>query len=128
MDATRTDEQVERRSDTKPAAGRRRVIVERLQPEIDGGRFPIKRTPDETVQVTVDMFADGHDLIAGVLKYRFAGGGGASTSDAERADRPPAAAGTRSVIGRDGKIEFSCRYGLEELPPISEVLEAVGKV
>jgi peroxiredoxin len=32
------------------------------------------------------------------------------------------------VIGRDGKIEFSCRYGLEELPPISEVLEAVEKV
>src|SRR5436190_1062881 len=48
-----------------------RVILERLQPEIDGGRFPIKRTPGESVRVTLDMFSDGHDLLAGVLKYRF---------------------------------------------------------
>ena len=48
----------------------RRVVVERLQPAIDGGRFPIKRTVGETVSVSVDLFADGHDLVAGVLKYR----------------------------------------------------------
>ena len=56
--------------------GERRVVVERLQPEIDGGRFPIKRTVGETVAVTVDMFADSHDLLAGVLKYRRAGENG----------------------------------------------------
>ena len=44
--------------------------MERLQPAIDGGRFPIKRTPGDTVTIAVDMFADGHELIAGVLKYR----------------------------------------------------------
>src|SRR5688500_1650475 len=54
-------------------ADARRLIVERLQPEIDGGRFPIKRTVGESVSVTVDLFADGHDRIAGVLKYRLAG-------------------------------------------------------
>src|SRR6185503_13646136 len=54
------------------SADARRVVVERLQPEIDGGRFPIKRTVGESVSVTVDLFADGHDLIAGVLKYRLA--------------------------------------------------------
>jgi len=47
-----------------------RVVVERVRPEIDGGRFPIKRTPGEVVIVTADAFADGHDLLAGVLKYR----------------------------------------------------------
>ena len=50
--------------------GAQRVIVERVQPEIDAGRFPIKRTIGERVAVTVDAFADGHDLIAGVLQYR----------------------------------------------------------
>ena len=45
-----------------PADALRRVIVERVQPEIDGGRFPIKRTPGESVNVTADIFADGHDL------------------------------------------------------------------
>jgi starch synthase (maltosyl-transferring) len=52
------------------AAGRRRVVVEHVRPEIDGGRFPIKRTVGEQVTVTVDMFADGHDQIAGALLYR----------------------------------------------------------
>ncbi len=50
--------------------GRRRVQIEGVYPEIDGGRFPIKRTVGEAVRVQVDMFSDGHDLIAGVLQYR----------------------------------------------------------
>ena len=49
---------------------RGRVIVERVWPEIDGGRFPIKRTVGEQVTVGADIFADGHDLLAGVVKYR----------------------------------------------------------
>jgi starch synthase (maltosyl-transferring) len=56
-----------------PAEGRQRVALERLGPAIDGGRSPIKRAAGETIAVTVDMFADGHDLIAGVLKYRTTG-------------------------------------------------------
>ena len=47
-----------------------RVVVERIEPQVDGGRFPIKRTTGETVVVTADVFADGHNQIAGVLKYR----------------------------------------------------------
>ena len=38
---TRRRRVARRRTD---AAGRRRVVIERVQPEIDGGRFPIKRT------------------------------------------------------------------------------------
>jgi starch synthase (maltosyl-transferring) len=34
---------------------------------------PIKRTVGESVSVTADVFADGHDLVAGVLKYRLTG-------------------------------------------------------
>ena len=49
---------------------RGRVIVERVWPEIDGGRFPIKRSVGEQVTVGADIFADGHDLLAGVVKYR----------------------------------------------------------
>ncbi len=50
--------------------GRNRVQIEGVWPEIDGGRFAIKRTVGEKVQVEVDMFADGHDTIAGVILYR----------------------------------------------------------
>ena len=45
-----------------------------MQPQIDDGRFPIKRTVGEAVFATADVFADGHDRLAGVLKYRHEGG------------------------------------------------------
>jgi starch synthase (maltosyl-transferring) len=50
--------------------GRRRVVIEGVKPEIDGGRFPIKRTVGESVVVEADAFTDGHDLIAVVLQHR----------------------------------------------------------
>jgi starch synthase (maltosyl-transferring) len=48
----------------------RRVVIECVRPEIDGGRFPIKRTPGESVNVTATIFADGHDIVAAVLRDR----------------------------------------------------------
>ncbi|MBE9181783.1 alpha-1,4-glucan--maltose-1-phosphate maltosyltransferase [Oculatella sp. LEGE 06141] len=53
-----------------PEEGRRRVQLEGASPEIDGGRFPIKRIVGEQVDVEVDMFSDGHNVIAGVVRYR----------------------------------------------------------
>ena len=46
----------------------RRVVIDEVRPVIDGGRFPIKRTPGEFVDVTVVLFADGHDVVAAVLR------------------------------------------------------------
>ncbi len=56
-----------------PEFGRRRVVVEQVRPEINGGRFAIKRTPGEPVQVTADVHADGHDVLAVRLRHRRAG-------------------------------------------------------
>jgi len=53
--------------------GRQRVAIEGVRPEIDGGRFPIKRTVGEEVVVEADAFADGHDVIGVVLRYRQGG-------------------------------------------------------
>jgi starch synthase (maltosyl-transferring) len=50
-----------------------RVVVERVLPEIDAGRFPIKRTVGEPVHVTAWAHADGHDVLAVVLRWRAAG-------------------------------------------------------
>ena len=49
--------------------GRFRAVIARLSPEIDGGRFPIKRVVGEKVVVEADVFADGHDLVACRLLY-----------------------------------------------------------
>ncbi|MCJ8501961.1 alpha-1,4-glucan--maltose-1-phosphate maltosyltransferase [Desulfatitalea alkaliphila] len=51
----------------------KRVIIENVQPEIDHGRFPVRRAAGETVRVTADVFADGHDRIGAVLCHRRAG-------------------------------------------------------
>jgi len=53
--------------------GRRRVIIEGVQPAIDAGRFPIKRSIGERVVVEANIFTDGHDLLSAVLWYRPAG-------------------------------------------------------
>jgi starch synthase (maltosyl-transferring) len=59
-----------KKSNVAAEEGRRRVVIEGVKPEIDGGRYPIKRTLGEPVTVEADMFVDGHDVIAGVVLYR----------------------------------------------------------
>jgi len=54
---------------TTPGDGRRRVVIEGIWPEIDAGRFPIKRVVGEDVWVEADVFTDGHDEVACVLRY-----------------------------------------------------------
>jgi starch synthase (maltosyl-transferring) len=51
------------------ADGRVRVAIERVSPQIDCGRFPIKRVVGETVVVEADVFADGHDHITCQVLY-----------------------------------------------------------
>jgi len=53
-----------------------RVIVDRVEPEIDGGRFPIKRVVADGVRVRARIFTDGHDRLAAVLRFRDAGESG----------------------------------------------------
>ena len=49
--------------------GRHRVVIERVSPEIDCGRFAIKRIVGDTVIVEADVFADGHDKVACHILY-----------------------------------------------------------
>ena len=46
------------------------IIIERVQPEIDGGRYPIKRVVGDILRVSSDMFKDSHDKIAAVRHDR----------------------------------------------------------
>jgi starch synthase (maltosyl-transferring) len=48
----------------------RTIIIENVRPQIEGGRFPIKRVIGERVEVTADIFADGHDVLHAVLLHR----------------------------------------------------------
>jgi starch synthase (maltosyl-transferring) len=54
-------------------AGQSRVIIENVQPEIDGGLYPSKRTVGERVDVSADIFGDGHDHIRANVLYKKSG-------------------------------------------------------
>jgi len=58
----------------EPASGelgtRRSIVIERVQPELDGGRHPVKRVVGDQLLVTADIFAHGHGLLAAALLLR----------------------------------------------------------
>jgi starch synthase (maltosyl-transferring) len=56
-------------------AARRRAVVLAVRPEIDGGRYPVKRVVGDTVTVEADIVGDGHDAIRAVLIDRAPGVG-----------------------------------------------------
>lgn len=51
-------------------SGQSRVVIERVSPELDGGRFPIKAVPGDVIAVEAEIFADGHDYLSAVLLYK----------------------------------------------------------
>jgi starch synthase (maltosyl-transferring) len=57
------------------------AVVENVQPQVDGGRFAVKRVVGEEIVVTADAFAHGHEKVACVLRYR--GPGDADWTEAE---------------------------------------------
>jgi starch synthase (maltosyl-transferring) len=48
----------------------RPVVIENVRPQIDGGRYAIKRVAGDEVAVEADVFREGHDAIAATLLYR----------------------------------------------------------
>lgn len=49
------------------------VVIENLQPLLDGGRYPVKRVAGQTVEVGADVFKDGHDVLSVAVKWRRVG-------------------------------------------------------
>jgi starch synthase (maltosyl-transferring) len=49
---------------------RRTVVIEAVAPTVEAGRYPVKREAGDRVEVTADVFKEGHDVLAVFLKYR----------------------------------------------------------
>ncbi len=47
-----------------------RIQIEDVYPELDGGRFPVKRITGDMFEVWADLFCDGHDKLAAVVRYQ----------------------------------------------------------
>jgi starch synthase (maltosyl-transferring) len=48
----------------------RTIVIERVSPELDGGRHAVKRVVGDTLFVAADIFGDGHDLLDAALLLR----------------------------------------------------------
>jgi starch synthase (maltosyl-transferring) len=53
-----------------PENGRERVVIEAIQPALDHGAYAVKRIVGDRVTVSVDLVADGHDVVTGELLIR----------------------------------------------------------
>src|SRR5262249_60977873 len=53
-----------------PRGDVRSVWIGDVRPELDGGRFPVKREVGDTLEVTADILQEGHGGLAAVLRYR----------------------------------------------------------
>lgn len=49
------------------------VVIERVSPLDDGGRYPLKRIVGEDLLLEADIYKDGHDLVSARLKWRKVG-------------------------------------------------------
>jgi len=52
----------------------KRVVIENVRPEVDGGRFPAKAILGSNLEITADVFTDGHDRVDARLLYRHQSG------------------------------------------------------
>ncbi len=48
----------------------KRVIIENVLPQLDNGAFFIKRIVGQKVNVTADIFSDGHDVMQAVIHFK----------------------------------------------------------
>jgi starch synthase (maltosyl-transferring) len=63
-------------SGTPPASGLPHLVIERVTPTVDRGRFPAKRIIGDEVVVQATVYKEGHDLLMGRIRYRAPGSDG----------------------------------------------------
>ncbi len=49
------------------------TVIENVYPELDGGRFPVKRVIDDIFKVWADIVKPGHNEILAMIKFRLKG-------------------------------------------------------
>ncbi|HKP17455.1 MAG TPA: alpha-1,4-glucan--maltose-1-phosphate maltosyltransferase [Gaiellaceae bacterium] len=87
---------------TKPP----RIQIEDVWPQIDCGRYPVKRSVGEDVEVWATIFRDGHDVLGAAVLYRGPGEEEWREAPMQRDVEPDRWTGTFTV-GTCGRWEFT---------------------
>src|SRR5579875_1766540 len=95
----------QRPADPPPA----RIEIQYPTPAVDDGRYAVKRCVGDTVDVSADIFRDGHDLLRAVIRYRGPGDSEPREAEMRRIDAHLGGvrwAGTFAV-DRQGRWEYT---------------------
>ena len=49
---------------------KRTVVIENVAPTVDGGRYPLKREVGAVLEVSADIFKEGHEVLVAFLLFR----------------------------------------------------------
>jgi starch synthase (maltosyl-transferring) len=82
------------------------VVIENVQPSLDGGRHAVKRVVGEDVEVSCDLFKEGHDELVAVIRWRQLTPAKAAT---EWQEEPMKAVGNDRFLGRF-PVDVNGRY------------------
>jgi starch synthase (maltosyl-transferring) len=82
-----------------------RIQIQAVQPTVDCGRYPVKATVGDTLDVSATIFKDGHDTLAGAVRVKGPG-------DRKWREQPLEAVGTDRWSGsfsvdRPGRWQFA---------------------
>ena len=53
-----------------PKTAPARVQIQEVSPQVDCGRYPVKRTVGDLVEVTARIFRDGHETLGAAIRYK----------------------------------------------------------
>ncbi len=57
-------------SDVGTGVHSRSIVIQNVRPQVDDGRYPIKREAGDTLEITAEIFREGHDQLKAVILYR----------------------------------------------------------
>ena len=87
----------------------RRIAIQFPTPAVDGGRYPAKRCVGDEIEVSADVFRDGHELLRTVVRYR--GPGDSQWQEAELARIDAHLSGVRwagrFAVDRPGRWQYT---------------------
>ena len=106
-----------------PDEGRYRVVIEHVSPSLEGG-FAIKRTPGDPVTVEADLYADGHDQVAAVLRYRVASRARATWREVPMAPLVNDRWQASFVVDEVGRYEYSVAAWVDHFASWQHALDA----
>ncbi len=66
---TKSGPELQPAADVAAALRAPRICIERISPEVDGGRFPAKAVVDQPITFEADVFMDGHDQLAAAVRW-----------------------------------------------------------